>query len=494
VVSNNLHELSAIEALGLFRQRKLSPVELMQAVIDRAEAVEPSINAFSFTFFDEAMAAAREAGQRYMGKGAAPRAAEGIPLGIKEEMPLNGQPVTGASLVYKDEIAGHTSPLAERMIDAGAIVHARTTCPEFSCAGFTHSRLFGVTRNPWNLDYDVGGSSGGAAASLAAGSTMLASGSDIGGSIRIPASCCGVVGYKPPYGRVPQDPPFNLDHFCHEGPLARTVADAALFENIIAGPHPNDVASLRPKVEVPALSGDVSGWKIALSVTLGDYNVDDDVAANTRAAADAFREAGAIVEEVELPWTREEIDMAVRTHFTLLFAAWVKEIYDDHKDLLTTYAIGFAEEMLNIPLTPLEGLEIEGRIYAALGELMERYQILLCPTNALPALAAGDDYMDHGAMINGIESQLDRDCFMTMAFNITSRCPVMSVPSGLSRDGVPTGLQIVGRTYDDVSVFNAATAFERLRPWTMAPLAEDGKTDSRIDGELTERLWPRLKM
>jgi len=465
-----LHELSTVEAIDLFRTRRLSPVELMQAVVDRAEAVEPLINAFSFTFFDEAMAAARKAEQRYFGKGPRPRAAEGIPLGIKEEMPVKGQPVTSASLVYKNDIAGSTAPLADRMLRAGAIIHARTTCPEFSCAGFTHSRLFGVTRNPWNLAFDVGGSSGGSAASLAAGSTMLSGGSDIGGSIRIPASCCGVVGYKPPYGRVPQDPPFNLDHYCHEGPLSRTVADAALFQNIIAGPHPRDIVSLRPKVRVPGLNGDVSGWKMALCVTLGDYIVDDDVAANTRAAADAFREAGAAVEEVELPWSRHEIDLAVRTHFSLLFAAWVKEIYDEHRDLLTTYAIDFAEEMLHIPLTPLEGMEIEGKVYAALSDLLTNNRILLCPTIALPALEAGNDYMDSKVLINGIESELNRDVFLTTVFNICSRCPVMSVPSGLSRNGVPTGLQIVGRTYDDVSVFNAAAAFERLRPWAMPEL------------------------
>jgi len=471
VVSSNLHELSAVEALGLFRQRKLSPVELMQAVIDRAAAVEPSINAFSFSFFDEAMAAARKAESRYMGHGAKPRAAEGIPLGIKEEMPVKGQPVTSASLIFKDDIAEHTSPLAARMLRAGAIIHARTTCPEFSCAGFTHSRLFGVTRNPWNLAFDVGGSSGGAAASLTAGTSMLAGGSDIGGSIRIPASCCGVVGYKPPYGRVPQDPPFNLDHYCHEGPLARTVADAALFQNIIAGPDPHDIVSLRPKVRIPTLNGDVSGWKMALCVTLGDYIVDDEVASNTRAAANAFRDAGAIVEEVELPWSRHEIDLATRTHFSLLFAAWVKEIYDEHRDLLTTYAINFAEEMLRIPLTPLEGMKIEGKIYASLGNLLRNYRILLCPTIALPALEAGNDYMDSRPLINGIECELNRDVFLTTVFNICSRCPVMTVPSGLSRDGIPTGLQIVGRTYDDASVFTAAAAFERFRPWSMAPIA-----------------------
>ncbi|MCC6943574.1 MAG: amidase [Thermomicrobiales bacterium] len=470
-MTTELWQLSAANALALMRAKTISPVELLTSIIARAEETEPAVNALTFTFFDQAMDAARESERRYMGGGGPPRPMEGIPLGIKEEMPVAGQPCTSGSLVYKDEIATHTSPLAARMLDAGAIIHARTACPEFSCAEFTHSRLFGITRNPWNLAFDVGGSSGGAAASLAAGSTMLAGGSDIGGSIRIPASCCGVAGYKPPYGRVPQDPPFNLDHYCHEGPLARTVEDARLFQNVIAGPDPDDVASLRPKLEIPPPAGSIRGWKVALSVTLGDYLVDDDVAANTLAAADAFREAGAVVEEVELPWTREEISIACRTHFSLLFAAWVKEIYDEHRDLLTPYAIAFANEMLSIPASPLAGMEIEGKLYSAVARVLEEHQILLCPAMALPALEAGKDYTDEDALINGVPSRPDRDVVMTPPFNICSRCPVMSVPSGLSRDGVPTGLQIVGRTYDDLSVFEAAAAFERIRPWGMAPVS-----------------------
>ena len=167
--------------------------------------------------------------------------------------------MTGASRVYAEEIADHTAPLAARVIAAGAIVHARTTQPEFACMAFTQSEMFGVTRNPWNLDYDVGGSSGGAAAALASGLTTLSGGSDIGGSIRIPSACCGVVGFKPPYGRVPQEPPFNLDHYCHEGPMARTVADCALFENIISGPSPVDIASLRERVVLPLAPPGVAG-------------------------------------------------------------------------------------------------------------------------------------------------------------------------------------------------------------------------------------------
>jgi Asp-tRNA(Asn)/Glu-tRNA(Gln) amidotransferase A subunit family amidase len=470
---SDLYYLSAVEALALFRARKLSPVELMAATIARAEAVEPTVNAFTHRFFDAAMESARKAEARYAGKGPRPRPLEGIPLAIKEEMPVAGQPNSSASLIFKDHIADHTSPLAERMLRAGAIVHARTTQPEFACTGFTHSRLFGVTRNPWNPAFDVGGSSGGAAASLAAGTTTLAGGSDIGGSIRIPASCCGVVGFKPPYGRVPQDPPFNLDHYCHEGPLARTVADCALFQNTISGPHPNDIASVRQRVRVPTdreSAGDVKGRRIAVSVRLGNFEVDDDVARNTLAAADAFREAGAIVEEVELGWDREEIFRTGMIHLRTIFGNAIGQLAAEHRDLMTPYALKFADEAATVPPGAyFEGLEAEGRTYTALSAVLERYDVLICPTIALPALAAGDDYVDHGPIVNGKELPTSYHHLMTIPFNICSRCPVLSVPSGFSRDGVPTGLQIVGRTFEDASVFRAAYAFEQVRPWMDAP-------------------------
>ena len=158
--------------------------------------------------------------------------------------------------------------------------------------------------NPWNQNFDVGGSSGGAGASLAAGLTTLAGGSDIGGSIRIPASCTGVVGFKPPYGRVPQQPPFNLDHYCHEGPMTRTIADCALFENIITGPHPS-IASLREQAEFPLEPSGVAGLRIAVSVDLGSWDVEADVKRNTLRAAEALRAAGATVEEVDFALTRK---------------------------------------------------------------------------------------------------------------------------------------------------------------------------------------------
>ncbi len=466
---SDLHYLSANEALRLFRSRELSPVELMDAVIARAEAVEPAINAFAETRFDEAMDAARAAQERYAGAGDPPGPLDGLPVAVKEEAPIAGQKNTLGSLPLREVVADHTAAFVQRIIDAGGIVHARSATPEFCCAPFTWTKLWGVSRNPWNTAFSPGGSSGGSAASLAAGSATLATGSDIGGSIRIPSSFCGVTGFKPPYGRVPEMEIFNLDHYCHEGPLARSVADCALLENVIAGPHPSDVASLRPKLEIPGRLGPVTGMRIALSVDLGCYAVDDDVAANTRAAAGRLRDAGATVQEVSLPWQLETINRAARIHFGMIFGPSVRDIYEKHADELTTYAQRFIAESDEITKADwVAGLALEAGIYAPLGELLEEFDALVCPTFAVPALPAEYD-TDQPVLVNGQPREDWLDVLMTLPFNIASRCPVLSIPSGRSRDGVPTGLSVVGKTYDDITVFRIAAAHEERFPWLDTP-------------------------
>jgi len=466
---SDLHYLPATEALRLLRSRELSPVELMTAVIARGEAVEPAINAFAETRFDQALDAARAAQERYAGAGAAPRPLEGLPVAVKEEAPIAGQRHTLGSLPLRDVVADHTAVFVQRIIDAGGIVHARTTTPEFSCAPFTWSRLWGVTRNPWNTAYSPGGSSGGSAAALAAGSATLATGSDIGGSIRIPSAFCGVTGFKPPYGRVPEVEVFNLDHYCHEGPLARSVADCALLQNVIAGPHSSDVASLRPKLEIPGRLEPVRGMRIALSADLGCYEVDDDVAASTRAAADRLRDAGAEVREVTLPWRLETINRAARIHFGMIFGPSVREIYDEHPADLTSYARRFVAESDQVAKSDyVAGLALEAAIYAPLGEILDEFDALICPTFAVPALPAQYD-TDQPVAVNGRPREDWLDVMMTLPFNIASRCPVLSIPSGRSRDGVPTGLSVVGRTYDDVTAFRVAAAHEERLGWLDDP-------------------------
>src|SRR3954471_12458500 len=468
----DLHYLSATEAIAAFRARELSPVELLDAVIARAEEVEPVVNALCHTFYDEARTQARDAEARYAGRGENPRPLEGIPLAIKEEEAVEGQPWTQGSLIFKDLVADHTSSFARRHFEAGAIVHARSTAPEFSCAGFTQSRVWGVTRNPWNPRYGVGGSSGGSGAALAAGTTTLASGSDIGGSIPAPAAFNGGAGFKPPYGRVPQAAPFNLDTYCHCGPLARTVADTALYENVLAGPDPADIVSLRPKYVLPSDFDGVEGMRLAVSVDLdGSWPVDPEVRANTFAGADARRDAGAVVDEVAVDVPNELVMRAAAIHFRLGFGAWIAAEAAAHPDEVTAYAAAFGREMAEEAADGalLEKLEIEARLYAPVGALLETYDALVCPTLGTRGLVAGDDYVGHGLEVGG--RYVDRYFHMalTPVFNVLSRLPVLNVPSGFANNGVPTGLQIAGRSYDDVTTFRVGAALERARPWFDVP-------------------------
>jgi Asp-tRNA(Asn)/Glu-tRNA(Gln) amidotransferase A subunit family amidase len=457
----DVHYLSATEALDLFRGRELSPVEMLDAVIARIDAVDDRVNAVCERMFDEARVRAVEAERRYAVKGEAPRALEGLPVALKEEQPIEGHLLEEGSLVEQGNVADVTHPVVERVWAAGGVPHIRTTTPEFSCAGFTHSKLWGVTRNPWNLEYSPGGSSGGSGAALAAGLAPLATGSDIGGSIRIPASFTGTVGFKPPYGRVPALPPFSLDTYCHDGPMARTVADCALLQNAIVGPHPADIVSLRPAYVLPEQFDSVKGMRIALCATLGDFVIDPEVAVNTHAAADALRSRGAIVDEVELPWTRERLTATAWIHFGAVFGPAISLMAAEHQDLLMPYTREFARRAAEAADNSnfIDGLVGEGEIYEPVGMLFESYDALISPTFAGTGLIAGDDYVDTQIEIAGQKFEYF-DAFLTMPFNILSRCPVLSVPSGRAQNGVPTGLQIIGRTYDDATVFQVGAAVE----------------------------------
>lgn len=458
---SELAYLTATRATAMFRDRELSPVELLDDLVARIDAVGDKVNAVCERMYDEARASAVESEKRYSGSGAPPRALEGLPLALKEEQPIAGHLLEEGSLVEKGTIADVTHPVVERVREAGAVTHIRTTTPEFSCAGFTHSKLWGVTRNPWNLDFTPGGSSGGSAAALAAGLTPLATGSDIGGSIRLPASFTGTVGFKPPYGRVPALPPFSMDTYCHDGPMARTVADCALLQNALVGPHPADIVSLRPAYLLPESFEPVRGMRIALSITLGDYLVDPDVESNTRLAAATLRDQGAIVDEVTIPWRREELFAAAWIHFGAIFGSAISGMAGEHEDLLMPYTREFARRALEAAETTsfIEGLAAEGEIYQPIGALLTEYDVLLCPTFAGTGLLAGDDYVETKIEIRGVAMDYF-DAFMTLPFNILSRCPVLSVPSGRAHNGVPTGVQVVGRTYDDESVFRVGAAVE----------------------------------
>jgi amidase len=232
---------------------------------------------------------------------------------VKDEITTYG------SKIYRDYRPDHTAPTVQRLLDAGAIMHCRTTTPEFAHTGVTASPLWGITRNPWNLEYTPGGSSEGAGAVLAAGMTTLADGTDGGGSIRIPASVNGIVGYKPPFGRNPLDLDHPLETILHYGPMTRSVSDAALMQNIMSGPHLDDICTVRDKIVLPEVADDIKGWRVAYSMDLGFYTVDPEVRRNILTALEVFKSLGCTVEEVNVGWNWG-VNNAWMTYWTVLYA------------------------------------------------------------------------------------------------------------------------------------------------------------------------------
>ncbi len=457
--------MPATEQLRLFRARKLSPVEVLEAQLARAEQVEPVINAFTETFADEAMAAARQAEKVWTTRPDTARPLEGITVAVKDEMPVRGQRNTQGSLIYKDYIADHTHPVATRLQEAGAIFHARTTTPEFCCAWITASRLHGVTRNPWNPDYTCSGSSGGAGAALAAGTTTLATGSDIGGSIRGPAGANGIVGYKPPYGRVPDEPPFNLDWYCHVGPMARTVGDTAIMQNVISGIHPQDIATVREKMVIPTGGwGDLKGKRIAWTLDVGNGVVADEVAVQTMKVLDALSDAGASIEEVSLGWGADVRD-GCKFYLDHLMGSALKREVEAHPDLVCDYTAFYAERSGTTTADQfLWSLDVAGDIYSRFGPMMEEYYAFICPTFATHEVRANQMPWER-MIVQGRDFDSDYDCNLQTVFNMLSRLPVLAVPAGIAANGLPSGVQIAARAFDDPRVFHVASLLERTMPW-----------------------------
>lgn len=460
--------LTATEALARFATRDLSPVELLEGAFERIDATNATVNALTEQWRDEARAAARDSERRWA-RGAPIGPLDGIPFAFKEEHSITGKTEQNGSLLLRKSIATKTHPVVERVLAAGAVAHARTTTPEFSAVPWTNTKLWGTTTNPWNTHYSPGGSSGGSAAALAAGMTTLASGSDIGGSIRLPASYCGLVGYKAPFGRVPALAPYNLDSYCADGPLGRSVADVALLQNVLAGPHPSDQASLRPKYVLPETYDDIVGMRIAVSVSLGDYMVDSAVRRNTLEFVAALRDAGAIVDEVTLPWNVTEIQQTASVHFRGM-AESIADVPLFAKSRLMPATRRFAKTTASFAKrTSLSDAHTaETELYAPLGRILDEYDALVCPTVSSIGYIAGVDHTRVPVKVDGKDVAWQQT-LMTLPFNMLGRLPVLNVPSGIAPNGVPTGVQIVGRTYDDVTPFRIGSALEKRHAIWTAP-------------------------
>ena len=456
-MSSDLAYLSATEAIARFRARDLAPIDLLEAVVARSVETEPKINAFMDTYFDEARQQALAAGQAYRAGTARPL--EGIPVAIKDEPRIEGRRWTQGSLLMKDEVAAGTDPITQRILEAGGIPHAHTTTPEFSMAIVTWTHLHGITRSPWNLAMTCGGSSGGSGASLAAGSATLATGSDIGGSIRIPASMNGVSGFKPPWGRVPEFWPWNREPYAASGPLARTTADLILLQNVISGPLRGDMFS-SPAIEIPTALAPIAGMRIAMSPDLGYFTPDAETVEALEATAARLRERGAVVDQVGLEWTSQAEDTAM-THLSFQSRPILQGAIDSLDDeRLTPYIRDFFERE---PVTIEEWMEswqYGDEMYAELQRkvFLAGYDALICPTLVTTSIPA-----DLGHPEAGGSSELGEmlSLAMTYPFNILGRLPVANVPIGVATTtGVPIGMQIVGPIDADAVPLRLALGIE----------------------------------
>lgn len=458
--------LDAVDIASLYRKKQLSPYELMHAVIERSEEINPSINALSTKSYDRALAEAKSLEKAFLEEKTL-GALAGIPIVAKEKHVIRGATISHGLNLQEDPIATESHVIIDRILHEGGIIHSRGTTPEFSCATFTQSTRWGITRNPFNLNYSPGGSSGGSAAALAAGMATLATASDIGGSTRLPASFTATVGYKPPYGKIPGMGVLAVDHYRSDGPLGRSVRDVALLTNVMAGLDYKDHGTY-PNTQDLALSydGDLVGKHIALCIRLGDFHVAPDIEQNTRKIAKVLENAGAIVEEITLPWTSEEIMQIAAIHYAHILIPGLKASLVDVESY-ADYISRFIQDMENLAggYHYFDGLQREYVFQQQLITALNDFDALICPVSAIVGLQAGETYLNGITMHNGQHLKHYWEAHMAVPFNIANRMPVLSVPSGMAECCLPTGVQIVGKPWNEQLVFDIGNVIERLQPW-----------------------------
>lgn len=451
--------LSAHELRRLIADREVSPVELTRHALDAAKATQGTLNAFFLLMEDEAMAAARAAEDAVM-KGEPLGALHGLPFSAKDLMAVKGQRYASGSRAMADNVAQVDAPAVERAKVARAILIGKTTTSEFGCKPVGDSPLTGITRNPWNLDKTPGGSSAGAAASVAAGITPFALGTDGGGSIRIPCAFTGLAGIKGQFGRVPVWPTSATPTLAHVGPIARNIADAALLFSAIAGYDERDPASVAGPVPdvLGATTASIAGMRIAWSPTLGYARPEPEVLRVTERAVRRLESLGAIIEQVDTVFEADPADIWI-AEFYAGVGTRLRNVIENQRDLLDPAVADVLEPAL---AQEMRGYyETVFRRYALREEMrrfFQRYDALLSPVLPVTSLDAGVDMPAHLS-----DRNLVSWVFYTYPFNLTGQ-PAASVCAGLASDGMPVGLQIVGRALGEADVVRVAASIERVRP------------------------------
>ena len=455
----------ALELRELIATKQVSPVELARLYLSRIDSLDGELNSYLTLTEDEALRSARAA-EDAVSRGDSLGPLHGLPVALKDSENMAGVRTTNGSIVFKDTVADEDSVVVERIKRAGAVILGKTNLPENGDLGTTENLLGDHCRNPWNTAMTTGGSSGGAAAAAAAGLCALATGGDGGGSIRIPASFCGVYGIKPTLGRVPiyngRSAPVMANHFTQPGPLTRTVRDSAVLLQVMAGHDPRVSWSLRdtPSDYQAAAEKDITGLRIGWSADFGYAAVEPEVVDVCSSAARVFEELGCTVDESDLK-LESPFDPFWTLYTTVSFARSGRML-EDHGDQMTWYGRDVLEN----------GARVTGAEYAAaLGQLavvkaqfaalFERYDLLLSPTMAVAAFPVGEHPKEiAGRSVHHFWGFLP----FTFPINMVGN-PAASIPCGFSADGLPIGLHIVGRIGDEDTVLAASAAFEQARPW-----------------------------
>lgn len=451
-----LADCTAHELVQLYRTGQASPLEAASAVFARMDRIDSRLNAFCHMDPEGAAQAAKASTQRWQ-QGTPIGPLDGVPVSIKDLILTKGMPTRrGSHTIASDQAWDVDAPVTARLRAAGAVILGKTATPEFGCKGETNSPLTGITRNPWNPAKTPGGSSGGAAAAVAAGMGPIAIGTDGAGSVRIPAAFCGNFGLKPSFGRVPAYPLSPFGSVAHLGPHTMSVLDAAIVMNVIKQPDARDWTALPYDARdyLVGLSDGVRGLRVAWSPTLGyAKDVHPEVAAATLAAAERFVEMGALVEQID-PGFEDPLDISTGLWFLGAWQIWNTLTPAQQAQTDPDFA---AEARIGARLSTLDVQQLHlrrGMLGSLMRQFMGGYDLLLTPSVAVPAfdaLPAGQQTMDAQAMLGWSP--------FSYPFNLTQQ-PACTIPCGLTTDGLPIGLQIVGPMFGDALVLRAARAFE----------------------------------
>jgi len=451
--------MTALDLRRLIATRAVSPVELTERALARAEASQATLNAFCHLMPEEARVAARRAEDAVM-RGSPLGLLHGLPVSVKDLIAVGGQPYASGSRTMMGNIASADAPAVERLRAEGAIIIGKTTTSEFGAKPVGDSPLTGTTRHPWDLTKTPGGSSAGAAASVAAGITPFALGTDGGGSLRIPAALTGLVGLKAQFGRVPVWPTSATPTLAHVGSIARNVTDAALLTTAVAGYDPRDPFAVAGPVPdlLSAAKASVAGLRVAWSATLGYARPSTEVAAIAHAAAMALADQGAVVKEVEAVFEADPADLWT-AEFYAGIGTRLRGVLETRRDLLDPAVADVLDAALDQEMRAYyETVFARYALRDRMIRFFTDYDVLLSPTLPISSLAAGRNIPE------GLEDRsLVSWAFYTYPFNLTGQ-PAASVCAGIAADGMPVGLQIVGRSLGESDVVRAAAAIERTKP------------------------------